>query len=82
MGIISDFKMFLYWHKMLAYLLALGYIILISIIFVLSLIIAQQNEEIDILRHLDDNQYNTKAEQYFSKRKSDKKYHFMRISHR
>ena len=59
MGIISDFKMFLYWYKMLAYLLALGYIVLIFIIFVLSLIIAQQNEDIDTLKYIDDNQYNT-----------------------
>lgn len=53
MGIIGDFKMFLYWHKMLAYLIALGYIVLIFVIFVLSLIIAQQNEDIDTLKYID-----------------------------
>ena len=82
MGIISDFKVFFYWHKMLAYLLALGYIVLIFIIFVLSLVIAQQNEDINMLRHFGDNQYNNQTEQYFNKRKYEKEYHFMHISHR
>lgn len=82
MGIISDFKMFLYWHKMLAYLFAFGYVVLIIIIFVLSLIIAQQNEEIGILRYILDNQYNTKTEQYSNKRKFEKKFHFTHLSHR
>lgn len=72
MGIISDFKMFLYWHKMLAYLIALGYIVLIFVIFVLSLIIAQQNEDIDTLKYIDDNQCNTKIDEYPNKRKSEK----------
>ena len=77
MGIISDFKVFFYWHKMLAYLLALGYIVL-----VLSLIIAQQNEDINMLRDVDDNQYNTQTEQYFNKRKYEKEYHFIHINRR
>lgn len=82
MGIISDLKMFFYWHKMLAYLFALGYIVLISIILVLSLIIAQLNEEIDTLKYIDDNQYNTKVEQYPNKRKIEKKCHFVQVNHR
>ena len=82
MGIISDFKMFLYWYKMLAYLLALGYIVLIFIIFVLSLIIEQQNEDIDTLKYIDDNQYNTKIDEYPDKRQVERKYHFIQFHHR
>ena len=82
MGIISDFKMFLYWYKMLAYLLALGYIVLIFIIFVLSLIIAQQNEDIDTLKYIDDNQYNTKIDECPDKRQAERKYHFIQFHHR
>lgn len=82
MGIISDWKMFFCWHKMLAYLLALGYIILISIIYVLSAIIALQNEKIDTLEHLIDIQYNTKTYQYPNKQKSEKKHYFIRVSPR
>ena len=82
MGIISDFKMFLYWYKMLAYLLALGYIVLIFIIFVLSLIIAQQNEDIDTLKYIYDNQYNTKIDEYPDKLQAERKYHFIQFHHR
>lgn len=60
----------------------LGYIILIFVIFVLSLIIAQQNEDIDTLKYIDDNQYNTEIDEYPDKRKSEKKYHFIQIHHR
>jgi len=62
--------------------IGVSYIVLIFIIFVLSLIIAQQNEDIDTLKYIDDNQYNTKIDEYPDKRQAERKYHFIQFHHR
>ena len=57
------FRDFLYFYKELAYIFALGYIILIAVIIALSILVIQKNDENRLLKRIIDSpsSYTTKT---------------------
>lgn len=83
MSNFRDFKEFIYFYKELAYLFAIGYLVLIAAIIMLSIVILKQRDENDTLKDII-NSTPSYTVKHYPKRILKAEYHMLstRIDHR
>lgn len=83
MNNLRDFKEFIYFYKELAYIFALGYLVLIAAIITLSIVIINQRDENDTLKGII-NSTPSYTVKHYPKRilKAEYHMHSVRIEHR